>query len=118
MSPSTGISLYGNVHRLDGYQENPACLLVRQMDKDFELSATLDRFDDREYTGQEAGVVMWMSKPSHASLAIRLTQDREGEHVREIVFRRPKAAGIDGKIVSSRISVHAARPRKSDDTQS
>lgn len=84
------------------------------MDKIFEFGATLDSFDDREHTGQEAGAVMWMSKSSHASLAIRLTLNEEGERVREVVFRRPKAAGIDDKIVSSRKPVHVAMTGISD----
>jgi hypothetical protein len=106
------LTIHGNVHRLDGYQENPACLLVRQMDKIFEFNAKLDHFDDREYTGQEAGVVMWMSKPNHASLAIRLTLNGEGERVREVVFRRPKAAGIDNKIVSFWKPINVAMARE------
>jgi len=74
----------------------------------------LDDFDDREHTGQEAGIVMWMSKPCHASLAIRLTLNGQGERIREIVFRAPKATGIDDTNVSPRKPFHAARMRQPD----
>jgi hypothetical protein len=86
VDPATGLSIYGNVHRLDGYQESPACLLIRQKDRLVDFTADMSRFVDIEHVGQEAGVALYMAKSSHASLLIRL------------VFRQPDGSDGDKKV--------------------
>ena len=97
VSPSNGLSIWGNVHRLDWYQESPACLLVRQKDRLAEFTADMARFVDIEHVGQEAGVTLWISKSNHASLGVRLLRDDQDQPMRQLVFRKPDESSGDPK---------------------
>jgi hypothetical protein len=70
----------------------------------------MSRFVDIEHVGQEAGVALYMAKSSHASLAIRLVRDSDGQSIRQLVFRKPDGSDGDKEVSVGKFGV--GRPRR------
>ncbi|ETS81986.1 hypothetical protein PFICI_06988 [Pestalotiopsis fici W106-1] len=80
------LRLYGNCYDLS-WPEAPAMLLRKQSSYTETFHAKLQFRPDQ--TGYEAGVVLWWSQYSYASIGIALVQLQNGQRVRTVVCCQP-----------------------------
>lgn len=83
------LRLYGNCYDLS-WPEAPALLLRKQSSYTETFHATL-QFNPTQ-TGYEAGIVLWWSQYSYASIGVTLFQLPDGSQARTLLCRAPSAA--------------------------
>lgn len=80
------LRIYGNCYGLSS-PEAPAMLLRKQLSYSETFSAKM-QFDPSQL-GYEAGVVLWWSQYSFASIGVRLAVNDSAESVKTVILREP-----------------------------